>query len=136
RYGIGRTPSAEDMQLTSDTLNMMIKAWSAQGLHLWAKEEATLFLTQYQAKYTLGNNSNNAYCCLTSDLVTTELNANQITNDTSITVLSTTGMTVGDYIGIVLDDKSLYWTTINLIPSSTSITLTGGLSGQASNTNL
>lgn len=135
-YGIGRTPSAEDMTLASDTLNMMMKSWSAQGLHLWAKEEAVLFLSQYEAKYNLGNTSTNAYCCLSSDLVTTKLNASVAVNGTSVTTISTTGMTVGDYIGIVLDDKSLYWTTIATIPSSTTLTLTVGVTGVASSSNL
>jgi hypothetical protein len=50
---------------------------------------------------------------------------------TSVTVDSTTGMTVGDYIGIKQDTGYLYWTTIATIPTSTTLTLTVSITSAA-----
>jgi hypothetical protein len=136
KYGIGKTIAPEDLAFANSVLNGMVKAWGTQGLHLWCKEEGVLYLTQYQAKYTLGNSSTNAYVALKSDEIVATLGADLVANDTAVTVTSTTGMTIGDYIGIVLDDKSLHWTTIATIPTSTTLTLTTGVTSAATEDNL
>jgi len=135
-YGIGRTISAEDSAFAVSQFNKMIKAWGTKGLHLWAKEEGVLYTTQYTSKYSIGNASTDAYATLKSDEIVTQLNGALATSTTSVTVDSTTGMTVGDYIGIVLTDKSSHWTTIATLPSSTTLTLTTGVTGAASDNNL
>lgn len=129
-YGLGRTISSEDFNFASNTLNKMIKAWGAQGLHLWTREENTLFLTKDVASYTLGNSAN---ACLASDAIITRLNGSLVASATSVTVDSTTGMTVGDYIGIVLTSSVVHYTTIATIPTSTTLTLTLGIVTAASN---
>lgn len=131
-YGIGRTVSAADMDICQRLLNKMIKAWGAKGLHLWAKEEGVLFITPNTASYLLGNASTDAKVTNISDLVMTQTAAAYVANDTALTVTSTTNMTVGDYIGVVLTDKTLHWTTIATIPTSTTLTLTTGLLSAAS----
>ena len=35
---------AQEFQDGKDALNLMMKSWQAQGLHLWSKEEGVLFL--------------------------------------------------------------------------------------------
>jgi hypothetical protein len=126
-YGVGRTISAEDEVLANNFLNKMIKAWGTKGLHLWTKEEAVLFISQYEEEYTLGNASGDAHCALESDTVITQLNGALAASATSVTVDSTTGMAVSDNIGIVTSDNDIHWTTIATIPSSTTLTLTTGL---------
>lgn len=126
-YGIGRTVSAEDQAVAMSFLNKMVKAWSSQGLHLWAKQEATLFVAQNTAQYTLGT----AYAANADDVVSTTLSADAA--GTSLTVASTSGMTVGDYIGVVLDDKSLQWSTISTIPSATSLTVGTSVTASSGN---
>ena len=128
-YGLGRTISSEDFNFASNTLNKMIKAWGSQGLHLWTREENTLFLTKDQASYTLGSTAN---ACLASDAIITRLNGVLAASATSVTVDSTTGMTVGDYIGIVLTSTAVHYTTIATIPTSTTLTLTSGITTAAS----
>lgn len=123
-YGIGRTISTGDMDFAVSTLNKMIKGWGTKGLHLWTKEEVTLFVTKDQATYDFGNGAN---ACLASDAVITQLNGSLATSATSLTVDDTTGMTVGDYIGVVLTDKSVHYTTIATIPGATTLTLTLGV---------
>lgn len=131
-YGIGRTVSAEDMTFAVAQFNKMIKAWGTKGLHLWLKEDAMLFLTPGQVKYTLGAGLSTVHCALYDDVVETQLTTGVSQADTTIAVLDTTGMTIGDKVGVVLPDLSTYWTTINTIPSSTSLTLTSGMSAAAS----
>lgn len=130
-YGVGRTTSAEDMTFANSLLNKMIKAWGTKGLHLWAKTEGVLYLTPNVAEYTIGNGSSDAYVTNKSDEVITQLNGALAAAATSVTVDNTTNMTVGDKIGIVLTDKTIHWTTIATIPSSTTLTLTSGVSGAA-----
>ena len=128
-YGVGRTISSEDFNFASNTLNKMVKAWGAKGLHLWTKEENVLFFTKDQASYTLGSTAN---ACLASDAVITKLDGALANSATSVTVDSTTGMTVGDFIGVVLTDETVHYTTIATIPTSTTLTLTLGVVSAAS----
>jgi hypothetical protein len=65
----------------------------------------------------------------------TDLTANAILADTLIYVTSTSGMIVGDVIGVVLTDKTIHWTTIATIPGLTSLTLTLALTGPAASGN-
>lgn len=135
-YGIGRTISSEDMAFAVSMLNKMVKAWGTKGLHLWDKTEAVLYLTKNVAEYTLSDASTSAYVTNISEQIITQLNGAVAASVTALTVDSTTGMTVGDHIGVVLSDKSLHWTTIATIPTSTSLTLTTGVLTAASDNTL
>lgn len=132
-YGIGRTVSNEDMSLASNALNMQIKSWQAQGIHIWAQEEAVLFLQDETGTYTLGNSS--SYITSEDDAVVTELTADAATSATTLYVDSTSGMAVSDIVGIVLDDDTTHWTTVATVASSTSITIASGLASAASDNN-
>ncbi len=125
--GIGRTPSAEDISLAVDVLNMMLKAWGTDGLHLWCKTEGILYVQQYKSKYGFGNSSSiglaPANATYASNAQMTLINASTTSATTSITVLNSTGFTVNSPIGIVQNDNSLFWTTIASIPSPTVINL-------------
>ena len=129
-YGIGRTISSEDMQTASNFLNKMVKAYMADGLHLWAKEEAYLFVADNIGEYTLSGDSSSARACLRSDAVITELTAAAAASATTLSLVST-DMTVGDFIGVVGDDHVVSWTTIATIPGATSVTITTGLTSAA-----
>lgn len=136
-YGRGRTVSSEDMQLGVDLLNMMLKSWQAQGLHLWTKEEGVLFVADNTGEYSLGSTASDAYACKESDAVITELNGAAAASATSLTVDSTTGMAASDNIGVVLDSDAMHWTTISSVDSSTTLTIASGLaSAAADNSNV
>lgn len=127
--GEGQTLTSARMTLAVKFFNMMIKTYQAQGLHLWKEEEVYLFLDKNVNDYNLGNlAASPAKACYREDAVLTTLSLNAVTSATSLTLGSTTGMTIGDYIGIVLSDNSLFWTTIATIPTSTTVTITTGLS--------
>ena len=53
-----------------DSLNLMIKAWGAQGLHLWSKDEGVLFLDSGKSDYNLGPQGDEA--CQLDDFIGTE----------------------------------------------------------------
>lgn len=114
------TPHADIISTAALDLNILVKAWMSKGLNLWRKEEATLFLEVGKQVYLLGP---------TGDQATGEVNEVQsattgvttmriagIATDTTLEVVSTTGMTVGDTIGILMDDNTVHWSTIDTIP--------------------
>lgn len=131
-YGIGMTVNAEDMLLCKRLLNKMLLSWATQGLRIFSKTEAVLYITPYTADYTLSNASTSAFCANKSDETITQLTTALAVSDTACTVTSTTGLELSSYIGIVLDDGTIHWTTIDTIPSSTTLTLTTGVAAAAS----
>lgn len=128
-YGRGKTVSAEDMAFANRMLNKMIKAWQGKGIHLWTMDEGILFPTTYVGDYALG--ASGVKAAKLSDTVMTKLNGAHTASDTTITVDSTTGMLAADTIGIVVSDNTVHWTTIVSVDSSTTLTLTAGLSAAA-----
>jgi hypothetical protein len=52
--GLGETPSADQVTEASESLNMLVKAWQADGMALWARGEYTLGLTLDAKSYTIG----------------------------------------------------------------------------------
>jgi len=110
-YGVGRTVSSEDMSIGVSMLSKMVKAWGAKGLHLWAKQEAVLFLTKGTSQYSLTTSK-----AVDADaLVSTTLSAAEAAAQTTLSITSTTGMTIGDNVGIVLDNDTIHWTTISTL---------------------
>lgn len=111
------TPTNDLIVHTSRALNLLAKSLMSKGLNLWRREEATLFMQESNKQvYTLGP---------TGDHCTTEINAVQnsttgitemrvagSSSDTTLEVDSTTGMTAGDNILIVMDDNTMHATTI------------------------
>lgn len=129
-YSPGDTPSAADLAFCSNILNKMVKAWEGQGIHLWTTKEGAIFLTQSQQKYSLSNTS--------TDIAGDDVIFNTLTTTTSgssLVVGSTVGITAGDNIGIKLDNNTLFWTTVSVVGSTTTLTLTTGLSSIASSGN-
>ena len=127
--GRGVTMNADMVNNFAMALNAMVKSLQAEGVRVWTHAEATLFPQASQAKYTLGPSSTD-HC--TQSYVTTQLAADAADAASTITVDSITGISSGDYIGIVVDDGSVHWTTVNGAPSGSTITLTDALDDSAS----
>jgi hypothetical protein len=108
-----------------DTLNLMIKAWAAQGLHLWTKDEGVLFLDVGKTDFNLGPSGDEA--TQLDDFIGTNTTAAQIALTVIIPITSSAGMLVDDKIGIELDDKTRHWSTILTVDSATQVTLTTGI---------
>lgn len=137
-YGQEDTVSTNDLNFCSNILNKMVKAWEGQGIHLWTSEEATLFFTLGQQKYSLSSSSTDIcgdytiYTTLNTTVSGSSLTLQPV-NPSSNFANIVGQITVGDNIGIKLDSGVLFWTTVaTTSPTTSSVTLTNGLSGQAS----
>lgn len=115
--GVGQSAAAEDIASASATLNLMVKAWQAQGYHLWRLTEGVMTVVKGTSKYNLpgalGSNT----------VVKTELGADEALGQTVITVDSTAGMTAGDVVLIEQDDGTLHSSTISSVDDATTITI-------------
>ena len=116
---------AEETQDGLDALNLMIKSWQAQGLHLWAKDEGVLFLDVGKTDFNLGPSGDEA--TQLDDFIGTTSTVAKVTSDTVFPVVTTTGMVAGDKVGVELDDNTRHWTTIASVDSSVQITITTGI---------
>ncbi len=137
-FAEGETPNAEALEYSIRQLERMVKHWQGQGIHLWSRRQATLFVTPSQAAYELGPSSA-AHAAEDSDIVRTTLSADEASGQTVISITSTTEglvtMAASDKVGIVLDDDTLHWTTISTVDSTTQITLDVATTGAASSGN-
>lgn len=126
----GEPPSGDDYSSCLRSLNMMVKHWQTKGIYMTTQAEGTVFLNEGQNSYILGGSSPDK-ACINTNLVETQLTADAADNDTSLTVRSTSGMTIGDVIGISMDTGVTHWTTIATIPTSTTLTITSGITETA-----
>ena len=129
--GSEETIDPSDLQLCTRALNRIIKVWAKKGRRLFATGDAAIFLRNSVATYTLSSTGDHA----SATYVSTTLASAAASSASSLTVDSTTGMTVGDYIGIELDDDTRQWTTIATLPGSNVITITTPLTGAAAAAN-
>lgn len=133
-YSEGMTISAFDLDRASNTLNAMMKAWN-KNPHLWTREEGVLFFAQYNYKYTLGNTQPSTLATTAatklSNLTTVYLAADVPAGATNIPVSTVTGVQIGAYIGIVLANKSLMWTTTASFGVNNSINISSPLPSNA-----
>ena len=112
-----------------DDLNLMLKSWQQQGLHLWLEEEGIIFLEVGKESYLLGSTGNEATTI--DDFIASNTTNAQIAADVIIPITSSAGMVAGDFVGVRLDDGTRFWTTILTVDSSVQITLTAGLPSAA-----
>jgi hypothetical protein len=116
---------ASEIQDGLDELNVMLKAWQGQGLHLWSKQEGVIFLDKGKTDYLLGATGDEA-TDLDDFISTTTTNA-EAALAVVIEVASTTGMAALDNAGVALDSGIRHWTTIVSVDSTTQITITTGI---------
>lgn len=98
-------------------LNRMVKAWQADGINLWKKETAIVFLEPGVQQYSIYSGGSQHFT--EEPYKFTTLSADAALGASSISVSSTSNMNIGDYLGVVLDDNTRYWTTIANIVSTT-----------------
>ncbi len=123
----GGTAQTSDINFCSNWLNKIVKSWEGQGIHLWKEAEGTLFLLPNISTYTIGTGSGNI-----AGTNTVETYTSAAASGATLTVNSTVGMTVGDQIGVELDNGTRQWTTIQSITSTTVLVLTTPVSSAAS----
>lgn len=123
----GETIPTENYNFARRQLNRMIKYWGRKG-HLWTIGVGNLILTPGTNTYVL--NDSTAHWADT--LVTTALSADEASGQTALSVTSSSGMTINDYVGIILADGTVHWSTITNVNSSVLITINNALTGNAS----
>jgi hypothetical protein len=132
--GLGQPVDADLIQFAARKLNMMLKAWMADGLNLWKIRETTLFLNKSQPHYKIGPTTTDN---ITTDdpihksivALATSAGATTITVDNTAAhgwanqVRNSAALVTGMYVGIQLIDNSMYWTTVSSVPTSTTFTI-------------
>ncbi len=128
----GEAASAEDAAFAARQLNRMVKTWQADGVRLWKRIEVYLFAVKSQARYQLGSGTGTGWhFAAVEDTIRTEIATAVVALDSSIVVDSTSGMTAGDAVGVVLDGDTIEWDTISSVTNSTTLALTGTISAAA-----
>ena len=118
-YSEGESSTDSLVSNAAEALNLIAKSWMSQGMHVFLRSTAVVFLEEGEDEYTLKPSGDHA----TTSHVKTEIRVAGVATDTTIQVDSTTGMTAADYIGIELDDGTLQWTTISTIVDSDTLTI-------------
>ena len=134
-FATGETPDADSVNAASESLNALVKHYETQGIHLWTETEGTLWLQSNQYNYGLGGGATD-HATLASDYTMTTLSANAADGATTLTVTSTSGFGNNFYVGVMLDDGSMFWSQQNGAAAGFVITLDDALTDSAAAGNL
>ena len=124
----GSTPAAQPVTDAAEALNAMVKRWQKKGLRIWTVSEATLFPQVDQVRYSLASGSTDH---ATEIFYQTTISAAEASGQTTISLSSTANITAADYIGIVVDDGTLHWSTVTS-KTSTTVLIADALDDSAS----
>jgi len=127
----GEALPAEEQEDGIERLNLMVKSWQVEKIHLWKMKDAILFTTASQYVYNIGPTGDRA----TTTWAETTLSVDAASGASTVAVSSITGMSSGDVLGILLDDNTMQWTTINGAPSGSTVTPAVTLTGAAASGN-
>ena len=119
--GISLPVQSEDFVQGESALNDILMSLQTEQIHVWAQTEALIPLNPDQTKYVFGTDH-----VFTNYVYTTADAA--IATATALTVVSTAGMTTGDFIGVELADGTRQWTTLT-VTGATTLTLAAALTG-------
>lgn len=125
--GEGESVAANGITEGARMLNMLMKAWAADGMPLWAMRRGTILpMTSVSSINTDGH--------VVTTYVATSASANAASGAATITVADGTGIVASGQIGIELDSNSVQWTRVTSITGSV-ITLVSTLTGAVTSTN-
>ena len=131
----GDSATGADLTTGLEALNLMVKAWQLDQVFLWLNQQAVLHLAPSTASYTLGPSGD--HFCAAADAVKTTLSADAAAAATALIVDSNTGVSASDYVGVVLDDGTVHWSTQDgAVAGTTDMTLAAGLASAASSGNV
>jgi hypothetical protein len=112
-------PDAETHADASVSLNSMLRHLQADGYHIWRTEEVTFFLSPGQRVYDIGSTGlDNA----ARTYVETTLAIDATSG--SIYVDDATGILTNNYVGVLLDDGTVFWSMASSVVG-TGIVLAG-----------
>lgn len=124
----GETPGAQEITDGAEALNALVKRWQKKQLHVWSVTEGTLFPQAGQSRYGLSLASTDH---VTESYVQTALSAAGSEGALSISVGSISGIASGDHIGVIVDDGTIHWTTVNGAPVGAAVALAVALDDSA-----
>lgn len=124
------SPSSAQSSDALIALNMLVKSWSGQtdyapGLKMWTRRRAVLFPSISSSVYTLGPGGDHT----AETYARTTLTA--AASGTSLTVSSITGITNGDFLAVELPTGALSWTTVNGVPSGSTVVAATSITASA-----
>lgn len=125
--GVGYVPDSNVTEFAQRTLNLMLKSWAAEGLHLWKIKDFTLFLEKADNHYLLGPSGDH----FTTDTIVSTTVKTTLASGATIDVTSTSGIVATNYIGIELDNGNMHWTTVSSVTDSDTLVLVSGIATQA-----
>lgn len=124
---VGEALGADEYKSLLRSLNMMIKAWQAEGIGLWLNQQIAIFPNLNDQSITLGPTGGNT--SMRAGVIANTLDVAALTAATTITLANATGIVTGMFIGVQLDSGYLQWTTVNGAPVGNVVTLTAALTG-------
>lgn len=121
------------------SLNIMMKLWESQGIHLWTMTEGTLFMRVEVDKYDFNdegfdveeNGSTTKAIHLANEFVQTALVTDATAGSNQVGVDSTIAV-AGNQIGIVNNDNDLDWYTVVQVISAQLVAIDRPLDNAAS----
>lgn len=134
----GQSPSTNQTTYASLALNVMLKAWQADGLPLWYVKTGYLYPIADTNQVLMAASGGGHW---TEELILTKLTAAASSGATSITVSTTSADDVvgttadSDAIGVEQDDGTIHWTTISSGGGTTSLTLAAALTDDCASGN-
>lgn len=136
--GEGQTPSTSQTTYASLALNVMLKAFQADGLPLWYVKTGYIYPIHGTNTVGLAGTSGGHF---SEELIITKLTADAAAAATTLTVSITAADDVqgttanSDNIGIELDDGTIHWTTISSGGGTTAPVIASGLASAATSGN-
>lgn len=134
----GQSPTTNQTTYASLALNVMLKAFQADGLPLWQMKTGYIYPLHNVNTYSLANSGGGHF---STELVITKLTAAAAAAETTLTVSTTAANDVqgttanSDQIGIELDDGTIHWTTISSGGGTTAPVIASGLASAAASGN-
>ena len=122
--GIALPVDPTDYAQGETALNDILLNLQTKKVHIWSETEALIPLNSDQQKYTFGTDH-----AFTNYVYTTATTASL--GATTLNVVSTTGMTTGDNIGVELSIGARQWTTLTVVDGDT-VTLGAALTAAVS----
>lgn len=121
--GEGESPNTNQTNDMSVMLNMLTKAWQADGLNLFAVQDLYLFPKKNQRKYTLSNTTTDHF---TTTYGSATLAADAASGQAVVELSSDLNLVVSDYIGVATSGTDVFWTLVSSV-SGTTVTLADNL---------
>ncbi len=115
----GESISGDILGRVRISLNLLLKEWQTQGIHLWSETEGTLFLKVGQEKYDFRDSDTH----ITNTWYETTSTAATVAGARTILLTSVESINDGDVIGVIQNNNDLFWTTVDGTPVGLTVNL-------------